>query len=300
EQALLELSREGVDAVIGPLFTEEAEVAARTAERERLPLVVPLDASEDLTAGRQWVYQVNPNITARGGLMARFAQRNLGLNTFAALAESGNDLSERMAAGFRQEALGEGGAVALYATLEPRAWSRLPDEVEAGVLASAEALYVPLVSRDAIAKVDAVLQGLTRMGLGLPSPDASAPRVRLLGDEAWHDLPMAALASEFAATYGLVFDPQDGPALQRIRSGYRALAGDDLPASLERLVITAYDTATYLMEQLTLSSDEALPDRIRRAAPFEGAGIRIHFESERVNQGLYVYRYRFGRQERLR
>ncbi|ARA93044.1 hypothetical protein AWN76_007655 [Rhodothermaceae bacterium RA] len=289
--AVQELAEANVDVVIGPLFSEEARAAAAAAERARVPLVVPLDASNGVAEGRDYVFQANPTLTMRGRLMARFAVRNLRLRDFAVVAEFGNAASERMAEGFQDEVLREGAALHYFKLLPSAAdWYRLPEEVGPDTLANVEALYLPIAGARATTYVGAALSGLARMGVSL----------RVLGNSAWHDLPMAQQASAFSTTYANIFEVNpDNPAVRAFLQRFRALTGEAPAEQNQRLVYTGYDVARYLTHHLA-AVPRSLPDALRAAEPYEGLALRLDFREGPVNQGVFFHRYRLGQIDRLR
>lgn len=289
--AVQELAEADADVIIGPLFSEEARAAADAAERAGVPLVVPLDASNGVAEGRRYVFQANPTLTMRGRLMARFAVRNLRLRDFAVVAEFGNTASERMAEGFQDEVLREGAALHFFKLLPGESdWYRLPQEVGPDTLANVEALYLPVAGSKETTYVGAALNGLDRMGVS----------IRVLGNGAWHDLPMAVQASKYTTTYTNIFEVDaDDPAVQDFVQRFRALTGQAPTPRNRRLVYTGYDVARYLAQHLGTSTG-SLPEALRAAEPYEGLALLFDFREGPINQGVFYHRYRLGQIDRLR
>jgi ABC-type branched-subunit amino acid transport system substrate-binding protein len=99
-----------VIGVIGPIFSDEVEVAGRIASRNGLPLVTPTATATGLTRWGKEVFQANPDYMIRGTLMAQFAVDYLGLKTFAVL-HSTEGFSTQMAESFIAEARRRGAQV---------------------------------------------------------------------------------------------------------------------------------------------------------------------------------------------
>lgn len=99
-----------VIGVIGPIFSDEVEVAARVAVRHSLPLITPTATATGLTQWGREIFQGNPDYLIRGTLMAKFAVEELGLKTFAVL-HSTRGFSTQMADAFVSEIHRLGGQV---------------------------------------------------------------------------------------------------------------------------------------------------------------------------------------------
>jgi hypothetical protein len=82
-------------AVLGPLDTRHALLAATTLMQTRIPILLPFTVQDGLTSLGDHIFQLNSNLEIRGRLAARYAVQRLGLNNIAVLApadEFGQDL----------------------------------------------------------------------------------------------------------------------------------------------------------------------------------------------------------------
>lgn len=292
-----ELARSGVEAIIGPLYSSEALAAAREAERHRVVLIPPLANDKSVSEGRHYVFQANPTITMRGRLMGQFAMRGLRLNEFGIIAERDRDqISERMAEGFQEEVMLQGGTVHYYSLLESqRDWQQLSDIMGADTMSIANAVYMPISGGESIARIDAALTSLDRMGL--------AGRIRVLGNTEWHQLPSPAKASRYETTYTNDFYvDEDDASVQGFMQDFEEINGErpDPGQTIGRLAFSGYDVVRYLIPRLISESPEPLYERIRSAPEYQGLGLRIDFSDSNVNQALYYFRYRDGRVSLLR
>ena len=82
--------------------------------------------------------------------------------------------------------------------------------------------------------------------------------------------------------------------------GYETVAMSDLAGQAyvapDRLAFAGYDIARMLLDVLgERRSEEALPDLLRRAAPYAGLGHRIDFGRGNANQAMFILGFRDGR-----
>lgn len=291
------LKRNGVDIVIGPLFSDEAQIAATAAETEQLPLFVPLATAEDLTHGRQFVFQANPTFTVQGRAMGRFAVRNLRLDTLGVLSvyNDQNPSSELMALGFETGVLNAGGSVLYHETLPDEAsWYRLTDYVGRDTLRSVKAIYAPMPAGE--------LNTELMLGAALGSIDRTLRDMRLLGNDEWHDRPFKARLSNHTATYATSFHVDTSRIeVQVFERAYQNLTSEtpDPNSEFGYLGFVGYDIGRFLIARLTEPSP-SLPDAIRQAAPFEGLGLRLDFSLGPINEGAFFFRYRNSTLELIR
>ena len=292
---------DGVDVVVGPLFSETARAAGAVAERARVPLVAPVATDESVSAGREYVFQANPTRVARGRIMARFASESLLTESVSIIYEAGNDISERMAEGFRAGARDQGLGLPFELRLDsPRQWSRLPEALEAdttvtdSMFAATEAFYFPIAGSNASGKIQDALTGLNRLNT----------TARVLGNSNWHNLSVKKAASAFTATYTNDFNVQTGRSeVQTFIRRYRLLTGntpDNLSVRGRRLAYTGYDIARFLFSTLSPGATGPAPADLRTPTPYEGLGTRIHFREGNVNQAMFFHRYRNNQLELLR
>ena len=305
------LAREGIDAVIGPLYSWEAVASAEAAEEAGVVLIAPLATDEAVSRGKRHVFQANPTFSMRGRLMARFARNGLRLEGFGIIAQGGGDrTSERMAEGFRDEVTygealsgnlrGDDAAgsdsVLYHQVLDLQTdWKDLTDVMGPSTLRLANAVYVPVSGENGIEQVHAILTRFDEMGL--------AQRIRVLGNTGWHLVPNLTQASRYGATYANDFYVDgEQEAVRAFAESFRAIVGEspDPATTLGRLAFTGYDVVRFLLPLMTDSSGVALADRIHEAPVHQGLGIRIDFSRGNVNEGMFYFRYQDGFRRLLR
>lgn len=288
-----------VDVVIGPLFSRTARPAGKVAEENRTLLVAPMATDESVSEGKDYVFQTNPTFQYRGRVVARFASESLLTGAASMIYERGNSDSKRMAEGFREEAEQRGLDVPFTLRLDnPRGWSRLPEAIEDdstvtdSMIAATEAIYLPIMGRNASGKIQDALTGVERLNTD----------VRLLGNSNWHDLSVKKEASQFTTTYANDFYVQrKRPEVQQFIRRHRLLTGttpEDLTSSREtRLAYTGYDVARFLLTALAPSDTGLRPADLRDASTYEGLGTKIGFRGDNVNWAMFFHRYRNNRIE---
>ena len=268
----------GADAVVGPLFSDEAGPAAARAEAARVVLVAPLATDEAVSRGRRFAFQANPTFEARGRAMARYAVGRLGLRRFGVASGAGTP-GETDGAAFAAEARRLGATVSFErAIASPDDWADLDRRVGATALAGVESIYLPITGSDAPERIAEALRSLDAV--------RSAPRP--LGNTEWEGLASSRdRASRLGAVFGQDFfvPPGSSDAFGR---RYRELSG----IGPDRLALIGYDVARMLLSQL--DGEGPLADRLRTAPTFQGVAHRFGFDGGQVNTALFKLGYRDG------
>lgn len=270
---------EGADAIVGPLFSDEAAPAGDAAEAAGVVLVAPLATDEAVSVGRRFVFQANPTFPARGRAMARYAVGRLGLDRLGVASERGT-LGSDMAGAFATEARRLGAAVAFEESLpDADAWADLDREVGESALRGVEAVYLPVTGRDAPRYAADALRAL----------DALNRAPRPLGNTEWEGLSTStARASRLGAVFTQDFFVAPGTA-DAFGRRYRELAG----IGQDRLALIGYDITRFVLAQID-ADEGSLADALRAAPRFDGIGHRFRFDGGQVNEALYVLGFRDG------
>jgi len=269
---------QGVEAIVGPLFSDEAGPAGAAAEAAGVALLAPLATDGVVSEGRRFVFQANPTFPARGRAMARYATGRLGLDRLGVASQRGTYGAD-MAAAFAVEARRLGATVAFEKTLaDEDAWADLDREVGATPLQSVDAVYLPVTGRDAPRFAADALRAL----------DALNRSPRPLGNTEWEGLSSStARASRLGAVFTQDFFVAPGTA-DAFGRRYREIAG----IGQDRLALMGYDLARFVMAQMDVEGP--IGDAIRTATRFDGLGHRFRFEGGQVNEALFVLGFREG------
>jgi hypothetical protein len=78
-----------INALIGPLFSEQVRDVGIMASRLGIPVFAPLANTFERTSQMEFVFQLNPTFASRGESSARIAFEKLGLRKAGVMAESG-------------------------------------------------------------------------------------------------------------------------------------------------------------------------------------------------------------------
>lgn len=287
--AVSSLAREGVDLIVGTLYSAEAIAAAERADTERVVFIAPMATDERVSDGRVYAFGANPSMRARGRAMGRFAALGLRMDSLGVITVGDERrVGERLADGFIQGVSEQGASINLIRILSSEAdWYELPDTLSADTLDHVQAVYVPMASRTTAEAAGRILATFDRFG----------KEVRLLGNAAWHDLPQKSHASRYQLTYANDFFPDlTSEAYLQFGWGYYNLSGEDVG----RLGVTGFDITRFVLDALGRDDNRTLVDRIRNMAPYEGFGLRIAFNGGNVNEGLFYHRYRDGKLSLIR
>ena len=272
---------EGADAVVGPLFSAEAEPAGAAAEEAGVVLLAPLATDQAVSQGRRFVFQANPTFPARGRAMARYAVGRLGLGRLGVASESGS-LSSDMAGAFATEARRLGATVAFEEGLaNASAWEDLDREVGEARLRAVQAVYLPVTGQNAPRYAGEALRALDALG--------NAPRP--LGNTEWEGISSSgrSRASRLGAVFTQDFFVAPG-ATDDFARRYQALSG----IGVDRLALIGYDLTRFVLSQVE-AGEGVLADRVRRAPQFNGVANRFAFDGGQVNEALFILGYRDGR-----
>ena len=258
---------DGVIALVGPNRSSHAVVVGETAQGHGRPMITTSATNPDVTGAGGYVFMAAFTDLFQGGVMARFARDELGLDRVAVLTMRGEvyteGVSEFFVAGFR----GSGGTVA-----EEQFFDRgETDFTEVlGRLAETEpgALFVSgFVEEIAL---------VTRPARAMPLVDAAGGPVRFLGADAWDhpELLVGAgpeLEGSFFSTH---FSPDsDEPGARAFVDAYRSrygippTGGDAVSYDAVRLLAQAVERAgridpEAIRAQLAATEDYAGATRI--------------------------------------
>ncbi|HEX9951355.1 MAG TPA: ABC transporter substrate-binding protein [Rubricoccaceae bacterium] len=275
----------GADAIVGPLFSDEAEPAAARAEAAGVVLVAPLATDDAVSAGRRFAFQANPTFAARGRVMARYTVQRLGLRRVGVVTQSGTP-GETDGSAFAAEARRLGATVGFDRQLaSAEDWPDLDRRVGASALAAVQAVYLPVTGADAPEHIAEAVRALEAVR-GAPRP---------IGNTEWEGITTSReRASRMNAVFGQDFFVAPG-ASDAFGRRYRELSG----IGPDRLALIGYDVTRMLLANLEpapgqAGSEGTLADRLRAAPTFQGIAHRFGFGGQQVNESLFILGYRGG------
>lgn len=105
------IHQDGVVALVGPLLSRNALVAATVAEFQKTPMISPSGTARDLTVGRSFVFRGTFVDDQQGMVLAHFAHGRLGARRAAVLYDVASAHQRDVAEVFQQTFEGLGGAI---------------------------------------------------------------------------------------------------------------------------------------------------------------------------------------------
>lgn len=279
----------GVDAILGPLFSEPASVMASLTQQYQIPMLAPLANSDSLNSDNPYVFQANPTFSSHGRKMAQFAVNDLGMDTLAVLAERGS-LGETSAFAFRNEAEKLGAKIAYFFVedLEDEGYeitsyskhfttnSTLIDSLGYHYL---DAVYAPFTGQVASTLIDLLLIDLE----GLDS------EITVLGSQEWgatniNEERLEGRTIYFSESY---YINSKSNRLEAFNDRFN----DRFGMEPNRFALIGYDAATFLLRALDRAENPALlKEALKKEPMYEGLISNIHFDGQHINQEVKIFK----------
>ncbi|MCY4170436.1 MAG: ABC transporter substrate-binding protein [Bacteroidetes bacterium] len=277
--AIRSLVDEGVIAVIGPLFSEHVDAAARVTEQFEVPLIAPLATDDGVTSGHNYVFQVNATPAERGRAIARESIDYLKVTQIGIITESESTQSHLVAQGFTEELNSHGLSSVFNLDVESSVdWARLPLIVHQDTLASAQAILFSVDHDNESQAARHVQDGVNSIGqIGL--------RPYILGPYSFQSLNLESLRTQISAFFVDTYYENDLRVTAQTFIRDFKESNNGLPPDLFAYI--GYD----IMEMLSNSFDYDAPlfKHLVNAPPYEGIRLRIHFGDHRKNTGMYLF-----------
>ncbi len=275
-----ELARgERVEAILGPLTSEFALPAARTASEEGIPMVSPTATDARILDVGPGVYTVNALDGAIGHTMGNYAVRNLGLRRPAILAVD-NAYGRVQASAFEAAVQSAGGRITLRRDY-PEGTTQFTEDLGDIMRTGADAVFIATKNpQEALRVVNQIafyeLKGLTP-----------------LGTDAWNDESFLREGRGFARGYFADTFSRDPRVTtwqdfaQRYQTKYGTAPTNVIPA-------WGYDAARLAVERLSATARAA---SVGSAAsqPYHGASALFRFEPDgRIHRAVVVHKIERG------
>ncbi len=287
-QAVNELIwNERVDALIGPLYSEEAKVMSKMAEDYEIPMLTPLANSDEINLGHNYTFQLNPTFSMHGKQMAQFAVRELELDTLAVITEK-NSLGQASALSFRYEAERLGAHVAYF--IEDDFAARGYDITDVTEIFTRDEILVDSLNIVPVKGVYAPFTGQaasTMINLLMTDLEAMRTEVVVMGSEEWRDARYTpAQRRNFAIyhtqNYGSTADRE---FIEYFEQDFINRFGME-PDQFARV---GYDAGSYLFRTLEQAGNpKRLKHALRESPEFTGLSMRIHFDNGQINRLVQV------------
>ncbi len=292
-------------AIIGPLFSNLAFISAPMADKAGMPLITPTAASDGIAAAGPNIFQVTPDYTTRGRVMAQYAVRDLGYTTLAVLG-AGDPNARAMAQGFIREARRLGATIVTEQTFTPGA-TDLRDQFIAlrtegfrleGNEGSPENLDIPLT---AVGGVFFPLSGPQDIGVVASQMRYFNIQTQILGSNEWFD--ESQLDQQKRYVNGAIFlsdwyiDSADRRT-EAFRQSYRSRTGKDATP----YTLLGYDVMRLVLDKIAegATTRDKLRTSLAAVRRYKGMYSDITFTGGRTNTVLQVLKYADGEITRLR
>jgi ABC-type branched-subunit amino acid transport system substrate-binding protein len=276
-----------VDAVLGPIFSEPAEVMADFAAEYQIPMVVPLANSDELSRNHEYTFQINPTPEAHGIQMARYAVNTLHLDTLAVIADSESS-GRSSALAFRHEAEKLGATISYYIEEDFAATGYEFGELTEVFTPETELIdslnYIP--SEGIYAPFTGQAAG-TMSNLLLNSLEAMRSDVVIMGSQEWESISLSNFQDQFFEIYYT-----DSKATID-ESANREFFVDDYQTRYglepDDFSMLGFDIASFLLQQLETAGNPAyLKQSLVASDNYRGLSIRINMNGKRSNQHLFI------------
>lgn len=274
------------DAVIGPLFSDPAKKMAQLAEEFRVPMLAPLANADDINIDYNYTFQINPTFEMHGKNMARFAVRELGLDSLAVITQA-NALGTASALGFRHEAERLGAHISYYFEEDFAAIGyNIADYTE--VFTSDEELadslgfrptqgiYAPFTGQAARTLINLLLTDIEVLGSDLV----------IMGSEEWEDANISNWQMRNMEIYytKAFAEAADSATVAFITEDFESRFGIEA----DQFAKIGFDTANYLFQNLERAGNPAyLKKALKESSAYDGLAVRIDFDDKRVNQHVF-------------
>ena len=276
----------GVDAIIGPLFSEVALELSKYAEMYETPLLTPLANSDNINLDLNYTFQLNPTFAIQGQEMARYAIQTLRYDTLAVLAEKGS-LGEASAYAFLDEVRNLGGEVVRFYVEDLASEGYdiseyvkyFDPEVDTVFNYNIDAVYAPFTGNIAQTLMSSLITNLEAMG----------SEISILGSEEWETANInSGRLPETDVYYTKSFEIDSTNSMVNDFESEFRLRFESQP---NQFAYIGYDAASVLLESLQrVQNPEYLKEGLKSLNNYRGLINRVSFDGSRINQNVKIKR----------
>jgi branched-chain amino acid transport system substrate-binding protein len=300
------LANSSVDAVIGPLTSDEAAVASAELSCSSLPLIAPAATDAGLTLLSKGAFQLSPNIELQGVAMAEYAVRTLHADSAVVIASTGID-NLAMAHAFIDRFKKLGGRVVAteyYRTRDREFAAYIMDAKSILLGAHLDSADVYLSDAGDTLEIDAAPAHVDcifipgnpdQLRLLLPQVKFYNLQGALLGTDGWGDEAVYGLGDDVTrqAVFPSPFLTQADTELKlKLAASYTKRFGKQ-PNRLACLGFDALRLISMAIDRNAKTREE-LASELARTNGYLGAGGKVTFGEFRENLELPLYRIEGG------
>lgn len=277
--------KEGIDVLIGPLFSEVAKEFSNLAEVYEIPILLPLANADSLDLYNNYVFQLNPSFATQGKIMARKAVLELGYDTLGVIAEA-QSLGAPAARAFRHEAERLGGYVEYYFEedfeslgYDIRDYTQFFTTDTLDSVAMVKAVYAPFTGSIAQTLIESMLTDL----------EAMRSKVAILGSEEWQEINIESRRLDSTQLYfSRSFDVDTSTSEARKFISEFRIRFSTVP---NQFAFIGYDAASIILDQLDFVNNPAdLRDSLKNLRGYDGLSIDVSFNGTHVNEQIRIER----------
>jgi len=276
--------KEGVDVIIGPLFSQVAKEFSDLAEQYEIPMLLPMANADSLDLYNNYVFQLNPAFGAQGKIMARKAME-LGYDTLGVIAEA-RSLGAPAARAFRHEAERLGGYIEYYFEedfeelgYDIRDYTQFFTTDTLDSVAMVKAVYAPFTGTIAQTLIESMLTDL----------EAMRSEIAILGSEEWQEVNLETRRLDSTQLYfSTSFDVDTSTSNSReFISEFRIRFQTDP----NQFAYIGYDAASLILDQLQYAKNPAyLREYLKNIKGYRGLSINVSFNGSHVNEAIGIER----------
>lgn len=263
-----------VRAVIGPVYSDEAEIIVANLYKTDLVFISPTATDEDLTENNDQFYQANPPFTVRGKIFAQYIFLKEGKRNLAVL-NSLDGYSPILAKSFIDEFQRLGGNILVKETYRSKSvdlskqisnLSAYPGELDG--------IYIPITERN---DAEIILSEMLKQNFNIP----------VYGNQDWINAKgletSSILSSKLKITSDYFLDYSDESFIE-FEQNFLKTTGKEI----NRNVLYGYDTAKFLVTVLRSIQPSRNVIKIKIDSGLKSNGYHNHISFSRKKRNLYL------------
>lgn len=267
------------DALIGPLFSDQAVPMIPHLNQYKIPAIAPL-ANSEINSEDSYLFQANPTFAIHGREMARYAVNELNMKRFAVIAKSGT-AGASSAEAFRDEAEKLGAQIQHYFVEDLHSneyeISQYTQQFSSSEQEPIDAVYAPVTGRGALTLIDLLLVNLRVM--------IEPPAV--LGSQEWQRLDYSSNKYNRLHIYYTqgYYSDDHGLRMSRFRNNYQRKFNTDP----NQFSMIGYDVATFMLNTLDeVGNPTLLKSAMLKHRLYRGLINDILFDGDNINNALKI------------
>jgi len=296
-----DLNNSTIDAIIGPLTSEEAAVVSARMNKSQLPVLIPAATEAGITLLSESSFQLSPNIELQGIRMAEYAINELNADSAALITSTAKEhlLTSRAFVERFKELGGTIVAIEYYRSRD-KDFGKYIRDIKAVMLGVTQDSTYYIDERGDTVKVDIIPVHLDclfipgdqrQVRLLLPQINFYNINTLYLGTDGWGDDAIYRLGDDI--TKGAIFpSPFMNEAQTDGYAQFAALYDSRYGEKPKRLSNLGYDAMTLLCQAYLNNgrSTSSLTEQIKQTNKYGGASGIITFGTKRENVEMPLYR----------